>query len=81
MNFDTCTDEQIIDHIMNGDNGSSRISLWMALDDVYGMKADRKEALKLARQSLKEGKTFRYAFDDGESCNGPRKASVKMWIE
>lgn len=83
MDFDNLTDQQIIDHIMNGDNDTMKMSLDFALNGIFGLKANRKTTLKLARQALKENKTFRCVFVDGESCTGKNmtESHLDLWIE
>lgn len=83
MNFDNLTDQQIIDHIESGNNQEMKISLYFALNGMCGQKANRKTTMKLARQALKDGKTLRCVFVDGESCDGKNmtESHLKLWIE
>lgn len=81
MDFEKMTDKQIADHVMNGDNYTMQESLMMATKGMFGEKPDTKKAFRLIRKALKEGKTFRCAYDDGESCDGARKTNFDMWVE
>lgn len=83
MDFNTMTDEQIINLIMDGDNSISKESLYLALNGRYGIIADREQTINMARQALKENKTLRCVYIDGESCDGEDSAedSLEVWIE
>lgn len=83
MNIDELTDNQIIDIIMNGDNDIMKESMYMALNGIYGVKADRCQLMKYARQALKENKTLYCAFDDGETCDDKYKNQphFALWAE
>lgn len=54
MKVDNLTDKQIIDHIMNGNNDEMKESLQLALNGIWGIKADKNQTIKLAKQALKE---------------------------
>lgn len=78
-------DNQLIAQVFNGNNEIMKDSLRLALNGIYGIKADRKETLQLVRQALSENKTFCCAFDNAECvndrpCNVP-KAKLKLWVE
>lgn len=81
MNFDKMTDKQIVEHIKNGDNYAMTSSMLLATEGMYGEKPDQKEAFRLMRKALKEGKTFRCAHYDGESCEGAMPSGFEMWIQ
>lgn len=79
------TDNQLIAHVFNGNNGIMKDSLQLALNGIFDIKADRRETLQLVRQALNENKTFCCAFDNTECvndrpCNVP-KAKLKLWVE
>lgn len=79
------TDNQLIAHVFNGNNGIMKDSLQLALNGIFEIKADRRETLQLVRQALNENKTFCCAFADTECiddrpCNVP-KAKLKLWVE
>lgn len=74
---DALTDKQVADYIR--DNVSC-VSIDLVENGVYGKKPDRAKAYKLMRQSLKENKIFMCAYDDGESCCGPRKSGFDMFL-
>lgn len=80
MYFDKMTGNQIVEHIINGDNYDMTSSMFLATKGKYGEKPDQKEAFRLMRKALKEGKTFRCVYYDGESCDGPRQSGFEMWI-
>lgn len=52
------TDNQLIAHVFNGNNGIMKDSLQLALNGIFDIKADRRETLQLVRQALNENKTF-----------------------
>lgn len=83
MKVDNLTDKQIIDQIMNGNNDEMKESLQLALNGIWGIKADMNMTIKLAKQALKENKTLRCAFIDGESCDetNAQDSYLKLWIE
>lgn len=79
------TDNQLIAHVFNGNNGIMKDSLQLALNGIFDIKADRRETLQLVKQALSENKTFCCAFDNAECindrpCNVP-KAKLKLWVE
>lgn len=83
MNFDKMTDKQIADYVMNCDNLDTISSFrWVTeYRDRYDNPPKLKDVYRLVRKALKEGKTFKCAYDDGESCAGPRQSCFEMWIE
>lgn len=83
MKVDNLTDKQIIDHIMNGNNDEMKESLQLALNGIWGIKADKNQTIKLAKQALKENKTLHCTFVDGESCDetNAQDSYLKLWIE
>lgn len=83
MKVDNLTDKQIIDHIMNGNNDEMKESLQLALNGIWGIKADKNQTIKLAKQALKENKTLHCTFIDGESCDdkNAQDSYLKLWIE
>lgn len=83
MQVENLTDKQVIDHIMNSNNETMKESLQMALNGFLGLKADKKHTLELAKQALKENKTLRCAYADGESCDGEnaKESYLDLWIE
>lgn len=80
MDFDKMTDKEIVEYINNSDNLTMKQSMFLATEGIFGEKPNQKEAFRLMRKALKEGKTFYCAYDDGESCGGARKSNFDIWI-
>ena len=83
MQVENLTDRQVIDHILNGNNETMKESLLLALNGIWGVVADKKHTLKLAKQALKENKTLHCVFVDGESCDEENATNsyLELWIE
>lgn len=81
MDFDKMTDKQIIEYVNNNCSYMMRQSMHMAITGMYDIKPNKKEVLRLIRKALDEDKEFGCGYYDGESCDGPRQASISMWID
>ena len=75
------TDKEIVEYINNGDNLPMKSSMLLATEGIFGEKPNQKEAFRLMRKALKEGKTFRCGYYDGESCAGPMESGFEMYVE
>lgn len=74
------TDKEIVEYINNGDNLPMKSSMLLATEGIFGEKPNQKEAFRLMRKALKEGKTFGCGYDDGESAFGPRQSGFEMYV-
>ena len=81
MDFETLKDEEVIEYALNYGDKITQDSVRFALQGSFGIRANKKKMATLLRNSLTSGKTFRAAFDDGESCDKPRKATIIMMID
>lgn len=81
MDFNTMTSEEIIEYALNYGDEITRDSVSFALSGFMNVKANKKELVSLLRKALSTGKTFRAAFDDGESCGKPRGAHIAMMVD
>lgn len=80
MDFDKMTDKEIVEYINNCDNLSMKSSMLLATEGMFGEKPNQKEAFRLMRKALKEGKTFGCGYYDGESAFGPMESGFDMYI-
>lgn len=81
IDFDKMTEEELIEYVnKRADNDRTKQSLNAALNGYRGLKANRKKTFRLLRQALNEGRNLRIGYYDGESCDGPRKRSLDVWI-
>lgn len=81
MDFDKMTDKQIADYVMNGDNQETLSNFRWVTEWKYDDKPNDKDIYRLVRKALKEGKTFKCFYDDGESCAGARQSHFEMYVE
>lgn len=83
MDFDKMTDKQIADYVLKGDNQETLSNFrWVTeYRDRYSNPPKLKDVYRLVRKALKEGKTFKAFYDDGESASGPRQSGFEIYVE
>ena len=81
MIVDKLSDSEIIEYALQHGDLTTQDSIAFALRGFAGVTANKKEMATLLRKAIQHGKTFRAAFDDGESCGKPRKPSIVMMVD
>lgn len=80
QSVDDLTDDQVMAWAKSGKMGlNTKNSVGIVEYGLFGEFPDRKKAITLLRQAIKEQKEFFCAYVENESCDGPDEADYETF--